>query len=401
MLDYLLFYLKDSNLMSELDLLFISNVGQPLDSSVYKYYEERFEPKTAFMLYNHQQYSTQLEPGEIPTLKLLHAYSRLNPDAYVLYLHTKDNSYPDDSPYLKNIGDWVNYMLYFLVRHYQWPLIALKRSDIVGCNYGAEPRSHFSGNFWWARTSYIQKLDVNNGLSAYEDAEFWPLTGNPSILVLHSSQIDHYLSPYPIDQYWVEAIPSSWQGHRKFAEWLVSEIQPSEIVELGVDRGYSLFVFASAIRKEGKGTITGIDCFDCDSDFSEGNKHQTILKQIEEQKLDNVKIIRATFDEASKMWSSTGKKIDILHIDGNHAYEAVKGDFNNWFPFVSPDGIVLFHDTNVSHFGVKDFFAELTGGYRLAFLHSYGLGVYTHNSTIYSRIRQIFDPPVALLPSVR
>lgn len=37
--------------------------------------------------------------------------------------------------------------------------------------------------------------------------------------------------------------------------------------------------------------------------------------------------------------------IDMIFIDGNHHYEAVRKDFDDWFPFVKTGGVILFHDS--------------------------------------------------------
>ncbi len=39
--------------------------------------------------------------------------------------------------------------------------------------------------------------------------------------------------------------------------------------------------------------------------------------------------------------------IDLLFIDGDHSYEAVLADLNNWTPFVKQGGIVVLHDVAV------------------------------------------------------
>ena len=37
--------------------------------------------------------------------------------------------------------------------------------------------------------------------------------------------------------------------------------------------------------------------------------------------------------------------VDILFIDGDHTYEGVKTDYENWIQTVKPGGYVLFHDS--------------------------------------------------------
>jgi len=36
--------------------------------------------------------------------------------------------------------------------------------------------------------------------------------------------------------------------------------------------------------------------------------------------------------------------VDFLYIDGDHAYDAVKRDYEAWHPFVKKNGIIGFHD---------------------------------------------------------
>lgn len=45
------------------------------------------------------------------------------------------------------------------------------------------------------------------------------------------------------------------------------------------------------------------------------------------------------------------RPVDLLFIDGNHSYEGVKGDIENWVPHVVDDAVVLFHDYHMK--GVK------------------------------------------------
>lgn len=52
--------------------------------------------------------------------------------------------------------------------------------------------------------------------------------------------------------------------------------------------------------------------------------------------------IRATSQEAGKQWK--GPRIDLLFIDADHNYEAVREDWRVWIPHVAEDGIVSLDD---------------------------------------------------------
>jgi len=52
--------------------------------------------------------------------------------------------------------------------------------------------------------------------------------------------------------------------------------------------------------------------------------------------------------------------IDVLFIDGDHSYEGVKTDYEKYEPLVKEGGLILIHDVTHRHFGVKDFWKEIT-----------------------------------------
>ena len=186
---------------------------------------------------------------------------------------------------------------------------------------------------------------------------------------------------------WIENIKSAWTGHRKFAEWLVKEMKPKCIVELGVDYGYSTFVFANAL-KGSNGTINGIDWFKGDAHASYRNTYKLIIDNIDKNNVKNINIIKGDFNEESKKWN---KDIDILHIDGFHTYDAVKNDYNNWNRFVK-NGVILFHDVSIRRkgFGVYKFFREVDDGHKLYFTHSAGLGIITKDINLFNKIKDNF-----------
>lgn len=81
------------------------------------------------------------------------------------------------------------------------------------------------------------------------------------------------------------------------------------------------------------------------------------------------------------------KKIDILHIDGFHSYEAVKADYENWISFCEDDSVILFHDTVSFPETVGKFFNEVEG-YKLHRINSAGLGILTKSKIVYEKINK-------------
>ena len=185
---------------------------------------------------------------------------------------------------------------------------------------------------------------------------------------------------------------TAWSGHRQFAEWLVKELNPNVIVDLGVDYGFSTFSFA--IPRIGH--VYGIDNFVGD-DFvgNDENRLKYNFVTMKREKLhlqDNLTLIEGDFNEVAETWD---KKIDILHIDGSHNYEDVKKDFETWSKFLNDDGVILMHDTcveslNGNEYGVKKFFDELDMP-KVTFTHCFGLGVISKNVQLIETIKKQFN----------
>lgn len=134
---------------------------------------------------------------ETPTLLSLRDFCRKHPDAKVLYMHTKGITQP-----MQSTCDWRKIMEYFCIERWQDSLSKLEEHDAVGClymdhcYYGFFP--HFSGNFWWANASYINRLDdsfLDGGLR--QNREFWIGTGNGSLFSFHTTGLNHYAHEYP------------------------------------------------------------------------------------------------------------------------------------------------------------------------------------------------------------
>ena len=117
----------------------------------------------------------------------------------VLYLHTKGVGHYGKKPY-QFILDWINLMHHFLIGRHVHCLNTLNRLSVIGCKYNTSPQHHFSGNFWWATSSYIRTLSPTIG-PAYVDPEMWILSGSCQFMEIHSGGESGYYKRYPESKY--------------------------------------------------------------------------------------------------------------------------------------------------------------------------------------------------------
>lgn len=91
---------------------------------------------------------------ETPAMLAMEKYARHN-EGYVLYLHSKGVSTPHDEAKVK----WRRSMMRELVDNWEHCVQQFPHYDVIGVNWcDMPPISHFSGNFWYASTKYLQKL---------------------------------------------------------------------------------------------------------------------------------------------------------------------------------------------------------------------------------------------------
>ncbi|MBI4160524.1 MAG: class I SAM-dependent methyltransferase [Candidatus Yanofskybacteria bacterium] len=123
---------------------------------------------------------------------------------------------------------------------------------------------------------------------------------------------------------------------------------PSIIVEIGPAYGGSSLLFL--LGKQLGTHLYSIDPFVTDSkgDFRATRElcykyvSRALIALNKVERLAEWTILSDYSYNVAKNWQ---KSIDLLFIDGDHNYEAVKKDFADWFPLVNKNGFIIFHDS--------------------------------------------------------
>jgi predicted O-methyltransferase YrrM len=130
------------------------------------------------------------------------------------------------------------------------------------------------------------------------------------------------------------------------------------VVEIGIAEGGSAWHLRRAIDPGGR--ITLIDTYPTVLGL---NMSRVIARRlVGSVGRGDVEWLRMRSDQAVGDWT---RPIDYLFIDGDHSYEAVRRDFEDWSGHVVPEGLVAFHDALTQadwmdeSFGSAQFVGEL------------------------------------------
>jgi hypothetical protein len=88
-------------------------------------------------------------------------------DYYVYYFHTKGISkYSEDNIFSRRR----KILDFYILNKYNISIKLLENYDAVGCSLYKYPKLHFSGNFWWSKSSHLNKLndEIGDGYLAPE-----------------------------------------------------------------------------------------------------------------------------------------------------------------------------------------------------------------------------------------
>jgi hypothetical protein len=137
--------LKDSGLYDRITTMYIGFSGP--ESEILKAYIT--DEKVQFFD------SDPLIPNENQTFNFMIKTCKTLEDANILFLHTKGVTEKNDIQ-----SQWRQYMMAINVERFEKCLKILEDFYTVGAIFLWRPRPHYSGNFFWARSSYVAELPL-------------------------------------------------------------------------------------------------------------------------------------------------------------------------------------------------------------------------------------------------
>ncbi len=210
-------YMERSSLLNNLDEIRIVVISKT-DRRISKFIEMcKYlipEEKVKFLFFenpysNDQEMLSNLESNktisENHTMRLIYNDAQTE-NCNLLYIHSKGIK-----PYLTydnmeifvRYHHWRQYLNWGVLTNWKECIEKLNDYDIVGINYRKDPSPHFSGNFWWSKSSYIKTLPdpstklwwqkikfettdtwLKNVSDRFRD-EMWPCSINPKVYNIH------------------------------------------------------------------------------------------------------------------------------------------------------------------------------------------------------------------------
>lgn len=142
-------------------------------------------------------------------------------------------------------------------------------------------------------------------------------------------------------------VVASYQVESEISSFLdrISALDARVIVEIGTAKGGTLLLLARSAHP--RATLISIDL--PDGNFGEGYPVWRIpIYRRFALPTQALTLIRADSHLGSTRerveTALEGRQIDLLFIDGDHTYEGVRRDYEDYAPLVRPGGLIAFHD---------------------------------------------------------
>jgi cephalosporin hydroxylase len=216
-----------------------------------------------------------------------------------------------------------------------------QKNDVYGCNLYYKTSTYnnfFEGNFWWAQTSHIKKLDECGPLSI--QAQEWIMSKNGSFFNVFSSGIDHLHEQYPRKNYYNPTLfelcnektdKNTVHSYLETYTRLFENRTVTNVLEIGIKDGGSIQLWHDYFDKA---TVYGIDVDEVTGFPAIPNPRLIMMKAnaYSEQTI------------ATLLQKSCGQKFDVLIDDGPHTLESMKDFVRLYLPLLSDRGVLIIED---------------------------------------------------------
>lgn len=289
----------------------------------------------------------------------------------VLYMHTKGVTRPDNN----FVKGWVDYLCYFNVYKYDVCLNLLNNyfADTVGVTLIDQIENkpyplHYSGNFWWTKSSYLKKLSLLIHIN-YFDVEFW-LTKNKigryiglwkTDLNLYHQNYDENeyknkeILPYSFDytsleylsnKYYLDKnISSGWHNYIPGYMTLFENIRYNvkNMLEIGIgstENSHMLHVISKGYK-----TGNSLKCWD--EYFPSANIYGLDIYEHKELNTDSITTFvadQSSVPDLQRVMKTINCKLDIIIDDGSHEGPHQVASFMYLHKYLSKSGIYIIED---------------------------------------------------------
>ena len=119
------------------------------------------------------------------------------------------------------------------------------------------------------------------------------------------------------------------------------------IVEIGSWKGKSTICLALGSKQEPKSPVYAIDPHVGSSEHQRTFGPISTLKAFKKniKKAEVASLVKMLVISSRKAAQNFSHPVELIFIDGDHNYQAVKRDFLDWSPHLVDGGIIAFHDT--------------------------------------------------------
>ncbi len=169
---------------------------------------------------------------------------------------------------------------------------------------------------------------------------------------------------------------------------LLADDPPRTVVEIGTDRGGTLFLWSRVATADA--LLVSVDIRPVVGRFGRFSPFVLVRYAFRRGDQRIVFVDRANSGDAATVGrvegALHGRPVDFLFIDGDHRYTAVRRDFELFAPLVRPGGLIGLHDiaatTTTDTEGTALFWQELSAGaadcteFVVGESPGYGIGVY-------------------------